>query len=569
MKVAENEADGLTNAINQLFTTLSDSVPQTQCFKSKWSLVASKLSNLQTLVSDLSTSCSVPTTASAAASGSLSSDLLQSLHVTLSDASSLCALCHAPTPPHGKLKTQNEIDSITAKLDHHIKDLDVLIKSGVLLNHGGGGAAAAAAPASRESVRAEFRNLITRLQIGSSESKNATLDSVLSLLNEDDKNVLIAVAQGIVPVLVRVLDSSAHHLEMKEKIVAAIAKISTADSVKHVLIAEGLGILNNLLRVLESGSVFAKERCCVVLQVLSQSKENARAIGSRGGISSLLEICNSGAPNSQAMAGGVLRSLSVFPEIKEYFAEENAVIILLGVLNSGTTLAQENAIGCLNNLANNDQNTKLLIAREGVIESLKNYWDSVNSVQSLEVAIVMVQILSSCPLIVEIIVENGFLNRVTGVLNCGVLGVRVAAAKAIYEMAYNTRTRKELGELGCISSLSRMLDGKAVEEKEAAAKALSNLLNYVGNRRIFRKEEKGIISAVQLLDPLVQNLDKKYPVLVLSSLVHSKKCRKQMVGAGACSHLQKLVELNNDVDGAKKLFDSLDRGKLWGVFDRH
>ncbi|CAA2966489.1 Hypothetical predicted protein [Olea europaea subsp. europaea] len=103
-------------------------------------------------------------------------------------------------------------------------------------------------------------------------------------------------------------------------------------------------------------------------------------------------------------------------------------------------------------------------------------------------------------------------------------------------------------------------------EKDVAAKSLSKLMGYAGNRRVFRKEEKGITSAVQLLDPLVVNLDKKYPISILMLIVHSKKSRKQMVAAGACAYLQKLVEMN--VDGAKKLHDSLGHGKLWGVFAR-
>ncbi|CAK9184765.1 unnamed protein product, partial [Ilex paraguariensis] len=103
----------------------------------------------------------------------------------------------------------------------------------------------------------------------------------------------------------------------------------------------------------------------------------------------------------------------------------------------------------------------------------------------------------------------------------------------------------------------------AVEEKEVAAKALSNLMVYAGNRRIFRKEERGIVSAVLLLDPLIQSWDKKYYVSILASLVHSKKCRKQMVASGACVYLQKLVDIN--VEGAKKLLDSLGRGKTIAV----
>ena len=115
-------------------------------------------------------------------------------------------------------------------------------------------------------------------------------------------------------------------------------------------------------------------------------------------------------------------------------------------------------------------------------------------------------------------------------------------------------------------ALIKMLDGKAVKEKEAAAMALSMLMLYAGNRKFFRKDERGIVNAVQLLDTLIQNLDKKYLVLILSELVHSKKCRKLMVAAGACVYLQKLVEMN--VEGAKKLLESLGRGKIWGAFAR-
>lgn len=389
---------------------------------------------------------------------------------------------------------------------------------------------------------------------------------LVGLLQEDDKNVLIAVAQGVVPVLVRLLDSSSSS-EIKEKAVTAISRVSKVDSSKHVLIAEGLLLLHNLLRVLESGSGFAKEKACIALQALSHTKENAWAIGSRGGISSLLDICQVGTPNSQAVAAGVLRNLALFNEIRENFIEENAILILLALSASGTSVAQENAIGCLCNLVSGDDNLKLLVAREGGIECLKNFWDSAPSVWSLEVAVELLRNLGSCPRIAEVLVSDGFLSKTTAVLNCGVLGVRIAGAKAVYDMGFNTKTRKELGECGCIPPLVRMLDGKAVEEKEAAAMALSTVMVYVGNKRSFKKEERGIVNVVQLLDPLIQNLDKKYPVSILCSLVHSKKCRKQMVASGACIYyLQKLVEM--DVEGAKKLLESLGRGKLWGVFGR-
>ncbi|KAL8252189.1 hypothetical protein R6Q59_035882 [Mikania micrantha] len=111
-----------------------------------------------------------------------------------------------------------------------------------------------------------------------------------------------------------------------------------------------------------------------------------------------------------------------------------------------------------------------------------------------------------------------------------------------------------------------MLDGKSTQEIEAAAKALSIILIYTENRRIYKKYQRGIVSAVHLLDPSVTNLDKKYPILILISLSGSKKCRKLMVKSGALLHLEKLVTM--EVEGAKNLQEAIGCGKFWGVFRR-
>ncbi|KAF8400030.1 hypothetical protein HHK36_015904 [Tetracentron sinense] len=552
MEIQENPHFHLSN---QLLFSLMDEIPHIQTFKGKWSGIRKKLNDLQTQLKDLSDFPKF-------SSNPLSLELIQSISQTLADALPLSRKCRNPALSDGKLRTQSDIDSTAAKLDQHIKDSELLIRSGVLQESVVLGSATTSSK--REAIRVEARNLITRLQIGNPESKNAAMDLLLGLLQEDDKNVLIAVAQGAVPVLVRLLDSSC--VEIKEKSVSAISRVSIVDSSKHVLIAEGLLLLNHLLRVLESGSSFAKERACIALQSLSFSKENARAIGSRGGISSLLEICHAGTPGSQAFSAGVLRNLAGFPEIRQNFIEENAIPVLIGLSDSGTVLAQENAIGCLCNLVSEDESLKLLVVREGGIECLKNFWDAAPTVRSLEAAVGLLRDLSSCRPIAEVLVSSGFIPRLLVVLSCGVSGVRIASARAAYGLGFSTKTRKEMGESGCIPHLVRMLDAKAVEEKEAAAKALSSLIQYAGNRRIFRKEEKGISSTVQLLDPSIQNFDKKYPISILASIAQSKKCRKQMVAAGAGAYLQKLMDM--EVDGAKKLMEILGGGKLWGVFGR-
>uniref|UniRef100_A0A7N0T012 DUF7032 domain-containing protein n=1 Tax=Kalanchoe fedtschenkoi TaxID=63787 RepID=A0A7N0T012_KALFE len=547
MKVSTNDHVGLPTDLLSQFT---DEVLKVCSFKGKWSSVKSKLAHLQTHLTDLTDFPNF-------ASNPLFLELVQSVTGTLEDGLALARRCQSDDFKEGKLRTQNDIDSIIARLGRHIRDGEILIKSGVLQDGGVVGSS------KREALRVDARNLVTRLQMGCAESKNVAIDSLLGLLMEDDKNVLVAIAQGAVPVLVKLLDSSS--AQMKEKTVYAISRVSMVESSKHVLIAEGLTLLNHLIRVLESGSGFAKEKACVALLGLSESKENARAIGSRCGVSSLLEICHTGTPNSQAVAAGVLRNLAI-GEIKENFMDENALPVLLGLLASGTSLAQENVIGCLRNLVAGDEELKLGLAREGGIERLKSFWDGTPTAQNLEMAVDLLGTLASCAPTAEAIVAEGFIPRLVVVLNCEVSGVRIAAAKAVNELGFNSKTRKDLGDCGCIPLLVTMLEKKAVDEKEAAAKALSNLIQCTSNKKIFKKDERGIVNVVQLLDPLVPNLDKRYPVSILASLVHSKKCRKLMVAAGASPLLQKLVGM--DVEGSKKLFESIRHGKVWGILAR-
>lgn len=544
-------------SLPELISSLIDLIPNLLSFKSKWSSIRAKLSDLDTHLADISDFA-------ASSTNQLSLDLLASVRETLLDAVSVASRCEGRDLSHGKLKTQSEVDSVASRLDRHARDADVLIKSGLLLLQDDDDSSKKLTVSSKkESVRSEARSLVIRLQIGATESKNSAMDSLLELLLQgDDKSVMIAVAQGVVPVLVRLLDSS-----LKEKSVAAISRISTVESSRHVLTAEGLSLLNHLLRVLESGSAFAREKACVALQAMSFSKENARAIGCRGGISSLLEICGTGTPGSQAFAAGVLRNLALFAESRENFVEENAVLSLVTLGCSGTPLARENAIGCLGNLTSggdDEEEMVVLVVREGGIKMLKSFWDSDCNAKSLEVGVLLLKNLASCPVVREVVVSEGFISRLVPVLSCGVLGVRIAAAEAVSSLSFSSKSRKEIG--GCISQLIDMLDGKAIEEKEAASKALSTLLVCTSNRKIFKKSDKGILSLVQLLDPKVKKFDKRYTLSALELLVTCKKCRKRVVAAGACLHLQKLVEM--DVEGAKKLAENLARSKIWGVFAR-
>ena len=98
-------------------------------------------------------------------------------------------------------------------------------------------------------------------------------------------------------------------------------------------------------------------------------------------------------------------------------------------------------------MVKDDENLKLLIVKEGVIECLRNYWDSCPPVRSLEVAVELLRGLASSQAIAEGLVSDGFVVRLVAVLNLGVLGVRIAVARAVSELSCNTKTRKEIGDL--------------------------------------------------------------------------------------------------------------------------
>ncbi|KAF3539228.1 hypothetical protein F2Q69_00019907 [Brassica cretica] len=299
---------------------------------------------------------------------------------------------------------------------------------------------------------------------------------------------------------------------------------------------------------------------------LDRHAKDAELLIRSGLLNEIISVSSKKEAAAQAFAAGVLRNLASFGEIKENFVEENAVFVLVSLGSSGTALARENALGCLASLASRDEDMMMLIVREGGIKCLKSFWDSVSDAKSLEVGVVLLKNLALCPIVRDVVTSEGFIPRLVPVLSCGVLGVRIAAAEAVSSLAFSSKSRKEIGESGCIGALIDMLDGKAMEEKEAASKALSTLLVCTSNRKIFKKSDKGVLSLVRLLDPKIAKLDKRYTVSALELLVTSKKCRKQVVAADACLHLQKLVEM--DVEGAKKLAENLARSKIWGVFAR-
>lgn len=551
------EAHDPLRLAGDLMASLAGTIPAVRCLRGRWFAVSATLNRLRAAVSGLS---ALPTDS---LSHPVFSDLLETLPETLALTLTLSLHCASPEPPSGHLQTLSDLSSAAAELSRLASDADLLLRSNPVLDS----LSDTAGVSWRDAVRA----LVTRVQIGGVASRAASLEELVGVMEKGDKEVVIAATEGAVPAVVRLLDSPCR--ATRDRAVEAIARFSAVESCRAVLAGEGVLLLNHLARALESdASGPARESACVALQALTLTRDAAMAVGSRGGIGSLLTICNSGTPSSQAAAVGVLRNLAGVMELREIFLEDNAVPILIRLFSSGTVLAKENAAACLCNLTTGEDahGLKLSILKEDGLGYLKDYLESAadgGKDWSINPALGLLRNLVSFRYIGEIIATmSEFVPLVLGALDSRTSNIRTEAAKVVFELAYWVKVRKEMGHLGCISRLVSMLEAKGHEEKEVAVMALAVLMECSANRRLFRKEDKGIVNVVLLLDPLLKNVNKKYAISVLISVSQSRKCRKQMVVAGACGYLQRLVDA--EVEGAKALLDSLEKGKLWGVFTK-
>ncbi|PKA56900.1 U-box domain-containing protein 12 [Apostasia shenzhenica] len=563
------EGDNRLGDCRSLLASLSEAIPAVRSFRGRWKAISATLDRLRTAVNDIA---DLP-------GNELSDELLSSLSQTLAVTLSLFQSCCAPEPPAGRLRAQSDLAAAASFLDQHAADADLLLRSGALLDPlppkipASSACTAKKGTVRREALRNEARTLVTRLQIGSVASRVAALSSLMVLIGGDDKNVVIAAAQGLVPALVRFLDySSQSYPDATEKAVGAIARVSSVESCRYLLVAEGNSLLSHLFRVLvePDGSGSTKEKACAALETLTFQRDVAMSVGAGGSISVVLQTCRTGTPPAQATAAGVLKHLAAQKELRQNFLLEGAVPVLIQILRSGTVLAQENAAACLSNLiaGEEEQNLKLDIFQEGGLDCLRNYWETAAANhRDLEPAIRFLRNLSSSTFWAELILSFGFLFRIILALDSSSGSIRIEAARAVAELgnASTEKSSKE-GVEQAVPRLTRMLEAKGAEEKEAAVTALASLMPFPICRRMMRKDEKGIINVIMLLDPLVCNVEKKHAVSVLLAISQARQCRKLVVAAGARGFMPWLE--STQVEGAKRLSEILAKGKLLGVFPR-
>lgn len=548
-----NTAEPWLRQAQHLTSLVASDATSVKAFLGRWKAIENRLLQLTPLLTEMSHLHCL-------SDNKVCKDLLQAMIETLEEARNLATKCTVLNYG-GKLHTQSNLDSLCGKLGLHIHDCQLMITSGIMQENPL--AICRVTPEStREAIRWTIRDLLAHLQIGSVDCKQRALDSMIRLMSDDDKNILMVAGQGAVTTLVHLLDAS--QPAIRERSAAAICFLALNDSCEHAVVAEG-GIAP-LVRLLDSGSPRAQEKAAAGLQGLSISDENARAIAAHGGVPALIEICRAGTPGAQAAAAGSLRNLAAVEELRTGIVEDGAIPIIINLVSSGTSMAQENAAATLQNLAVSDDNVRWRIVEDGAVQPLIRYLDGSMDACAQEIALGALRNLAACRDNVDVLCTAGFLLRLASCLRTGPVVVQLVAAAAVCHMACSTDARRALGEAGVIGPLVKLLDAKSNTAQEYSAQALALLLVVEENRKLFLAEDWGIIGLVLLLDTRFQEVGKQFPISALQALSGNAKCRKQMVTAGACYHLRQLADM--DVTGAKRLLDRLVTGKFRSIISK-
>lgn len=413
--------------------------------------------------------------------------------------------------------------------------------------------------------------LISRLRLGSAASRATALEELAGTAAA----LPAPSAAAAVSAVAALLDSAGGDLlpSSRERAVSVLAAFASSESACRFLAQESGAVVPHLCRALESGGAGAEHACAALLPLTAASRDASAAVAARGGVAALLAACAGGTPAAQAAAAGVLRNLAAFPDLLPWFRDEGALPLLLQLVSLGTPRAQELALGCLQNLTAGDgdegQRLKVEAFQEGALACVKDFLDASRGDEpGLAPALGLLRNMASFRYIAEIAVSAQFAAHVAAALGSDRSPTRTEAALALAELCGNSAGKSRHEVEDAVPRLVWMLEAKAVSERDAAARALAALLAASGAcRKLFRKDERGIANAVQLLDPAgARGVDRRYPVTVLLAVAQSRRCRKQMVAAGACGFLQGLMTA--EVDGAKKLAECLGKGKMLGVFPR-
>ncbi|KAL6494040.1 hypothetical protein OROGR_031949 [Orobanche gracilis] len=281
---------------------------QVKGFPGRWKMIISKLQQMPSRMSDLSSHPCFSNNA-------LCKEQLQTVSKTLNEAIELAEFC-LEGKCQGKLRMQSDLDTLAGKLDLNLRDCGLLIKTGVLGEVFRSVSAVTSTsselePEPEPTTHVGVRELLARLQIGHLEAKHKALDTLVEIMKDYEKSVLAVIGRSNISALV------------------------------------SEGVLPPLIRLVEPGGSVGREKAAIALQRLSMSSDRARSVVGHGGTRPLIELCQCGDSVSQAAAACALKNISAVPEARQTLADERIVEVMINLLDCGMLLgSKEYAAEC-------------------------------------------------------------------------------------------------------------------------------------------------------------------------------------------------------------------------------
>ncbi|KAK8674254.1 hypothetical protein V6N13_112548 [Hibiscus sabdariffa] len=549
----------LLDLITGVLSVLLFSSLTVRSFVGRWQVVRSKLCTLQSSLSSISESPHWN-------DNSLLHTLCPSLLSTLQRLQALSDQCTLSSFAGGKLLMQSDLDMASSSLSNHLHDLDLLLRSGVLHQSNALVLSQPGPGSEKDDLVFFIRDLFTRLQIGGIEFKKKALESLLQLLNEDDKSTAVVAKEGNVGYLISLVEVNGQPLIREQAVLAVSILASSSEDSRKIIFEEGG--LGPLLRILEASSIPVKEKAAIAVEAITADPENAWAISAYGGVAVLIEACRSGSQPTQTHAVGALRNVASVEDIRMALGEEGAVPIILQLLVSGTTAAQEKAADCLSILASSGEYFRALIIQEKGLPRLMHVIQDSLSSDAIEHVLRTISSLSVTDSISRILSSSTVLIIQLGeFIKHGNMILQQISASLLSKLSISDGNKRAISS--CMGSLIKLMEcPKPVGLQDTAVQAIVSLLTVRSNRKELVRDEKSLMRLVQMLDPKNETVSKKYPLMVVTALLGggSGGCRRRLVAAGANKHLQSLAEM--EVTGAKKALQRLAGNRLKTIFGR-
>ncbi|KAE9456217.1 hypothetical protein C3L33_11886, partial [Rhododendron williamsianum] len=546
--------------ITHLLTHLLTASHSIKTFTSRWQTIRSKLAYLTSSLSALSDSPHW-------SDNPLLQTLLPNLLQTLLRIQSLSHQCSdTEHPPVGKLLMQSDLDMAANWLSKQSQDIDLLLRSGVLRQSNAIVLSQPPPGSDKEDLGFFVRDLFTRLQIGGVEFKKKAMESLLQLLENEEKAAAVVSKEGNVSYLIHLLDLNAHS-SIREQAITAVSVLASASEQSRKCVFEEGG-LGPLLRIIESGSMGLKEKAAMAVEAITTDVDNAWAITAYGGVSVLLEACRSGSLTLQEHSVGALRNVAVVEDVRSALGEEGAVPVVVPLLVNGTVKAREKTANLIAILAASGEFFRALILQERGLQGLLLLLHESTCSDTIEHALRAIHSLSASDSTTRTLsVSISFIIQIAELIKHGTILLQQICASILATLCMSDGNKRAIAS--CMPALVKLMESPKPDGlQEVAAKALVSLLTVRSNRKELVRDEKSVMRLAQMLDPKYEAVSKKFPVAVVAAVMAggSKGCRKRLVAAGAYAHVQKLAEM--EVAGAKKAAQRLSGNRLQVIFGR-